>query len=102
MLVVKQFDDRNAVHAQLKKDGEPLNLSGCKVLISISGGTVYKSDCIIADEALGEVYFPLEYQTTAKSGSFRYDFTVEYPDGRHEGFPNDGYLELRVMKEIKE
>lgn len=99
MLIVKQGDTKNAIYASLMKEGNPINLEGCKVYISISNG-INKQECIIADAEKGEVYFPLEHRVTGKSGIYNYDFYVEYPDGRIEGFPNDRYLKLRIMQGV--
>ena len=99
-MIVKQGDTRNAIHATLIKNGNPINLENCKVYISI-GSLVCNAECMIVDSENGKIAFPLE-GFTEKSGIFRYEFTIVYEDGRRETIPNDSYLKLKVESAIKE
>lgn len=91
MLKIKKGDTRNAIVATLSKNGQPIDLEGCTVLISISR-KVHRSHCDVLPD--GRVMYPLEKSITDKSGNFAYEFIVVYPDGREETFPNDGYKKI--------
>ena len=100
MLTIKQGDTRNAIHATILKDEVAVNLTGSSVTIHISGIDI-QGLCSYLDAVNGEIFYPLEKSVTDVSGLYTYEFVVKYPDGREETFPNDDYLRMHIMKEVK-
>ncbi len=98
--MIKEGDTRNAIRATLTKNGEVMDLTDCNVYISVSD-KVYEDICNIEDAKNGKVFYPLSMKVSSSSGFYKYEFIVKYKDGREETFPNDKYLELRVMTEVK-
>ncbi len=98
MLTIKSNDTKNGIHAIIKSDGKPVDLTGLSVEISISNGV--RSRVQVLDAKNGEVFYPLEGSAVAKSGYYNYEFKVIYEDKRIETFPNEGYLKLRIHDDI--
>lgn len=95
---IKKGDTRNGIHAILKKNGIPYNLTDCHVKINISNGI--ESYTTVLDAENGEVYYPFEVDAVSEEGFFRYEFKVIYPDNRVESFPNCGHLKLRICESL--
>lgn len=97
-LIIKQGDTRNAIATFLMKNGEPVDLAGCTVLFymptKIIGGYVQ----IINNQ----VVYPVEESMVDEPGIFNAEFKVFYPDGRQETFPNEDYIKINIIRDLKE
>lgn len=100
MLTIKKGDTRNAIRATLKKNGEPVNLTGCTVLFYMDG-KVNGGHAQVVDAEWGKVVYPLEANAVDKSGVFRAEFKVIHPDGRQETFPDNGYIKINIIDDLK-
>lgn len=98
-LTIKRGDTRNAVITPLIKNGEPVDLTECTVLFYMKG-KVDGGHAVVLDD--GRVMYPLEENAVAKSGTFRAEFKVIYPDGRKETFPNNDYITISIKTDLKE
>lgn len=95
MLTIKQGDTHNAIQETLLKNGAPINLTNCKVFITVFG-IVENGECMLVDAEKGIVAYPV-FNITNKSGFYSYDFTIEYPDGTKEFVPNDDNNKIRIF-----
>lgn len=83
----------------LEKGGEPIDLTGCQVFISISN-RIYRDECIILDAEAGKVSY-LVSNISDKSGFYKYEYIVKYAGGTEERLPNDSYKDLTIVNEIE-
>lgn len=98
LLKIKRGDTRNGIHATLKKDGTPVDLTDLSVKIHISNGV--ESFVQILNAEQGEVFYPFEATAVEMTGFFKYEFKVIYEDERIESFPNCGQLSLRICESL--
>lgn len=101
MLIIKQGDTRNAIEGIITRKGKPVDITDCKVFITILG-EVCEDECMYGDVTKGEVLYGLSFLSLEKTGTFLYEFIVEYPDGLREPFPNNSYLELKINDKLEE
>lgn len=97
---IKQGSTRSAIVTPLKKDGEPINLTDCHVLIHIES-LVDGGYAEVVDKKSNEVRYVLEENVTSSPGTHLAEFEVIYPDGRRDIFPTEGYIEVRIAESIK-
>jgi len=95
---IKKGDTRNAIRATLKRNGQAVNLTDCHVRFLMSNGV--QGHAIVDRPLSGKCYYNIEKSISEKEGLFNFEFEVEYPDGRVETFPNDGYLRLKIVKDL--
>lgn len=100
MIKIKQDDTKNVIYSQLLRDGVPINLTDCKVYISVSG-IVYEDECTIIDAEEGTVVYPLA-RVSGSFGQYMYEYIVKYSDGTTEIVPNDKFEKIAVVKRLKE
>lgn len=97
MVTIKRGDTRNAISADLFKNGEPADLSECSVLFymerKINGGYAQIIDG-------NTVVYPLEKSVVNTSGVFRAEFKAVYPDGRVETYPNDRFITVKIIDDL--
>lgn len=98
MMTIKQGDTRNAIEAKLRRDGQVVDLTDCHVRFLMRG---IKKDIKVDDPEKGKVYVSLEKNLVESPGIYRFEFEVEYEDGRKETFPNDEYLKLKIMEGVE-
>ncbi|KHE73150.1 BppU family phage baseplate upper protein [Halobacillus sp. BBL2006] len=99
ILRFRQGDTRDAIKAVLKKDGNPVNLTGKTVLFYMSNGVEGYAEVI--DAAAGVVMYPVEESMTTEEGVFYAEFKVVHEDGRKSTYPNNGFIPIRVIKGVK-
>lgn len=99
-LMFKQSDTHNAIKATITKNGDPISLRDCRVLISVSDN-VYEDECAILDADNGIVAYPVS-KLSDVDGWYIYEFIIEYKDGTREVVPNNDFKKLRIHKRIKE
>jgi hypothetical protein len=55
----------------------------------------------IEDAEGGEVWVVWNFGETDTAGTFLAEIVVEYPDGKRETFPHDGYINIQIMENIE-
>lgn len=96
----KQGDSHNALRSTLTKNGEPIDLTECKVFISVEDLS-FEDDCIIVDAQNGVVAYPIG-RVSHQPGFFAYEYVIKYKDGTEEIVPNKTYKKIRIRERIKE
>lgn len=100
VLTFKEHDTHNAIKSTLIKKGKPMDLTQCKVYITISD-VVFEDECHIVSAADGVVAYPIG-KISHQSGFLNYEYVLKYEDGTKEIVPNNGYEKLRIYRRIKE
>ena len=104
-VTIKRGDTRHAIRAVLKNtQGTPVNLSGCSVSFHMAplGRFATVSRAVDIHDALaGEVWVVFAPGETDISGVYRAEFQVTYGDGRRETFPNDGYINIQILSDLR-
>lgn len=103
-ITLKRGDTRYAIKAILKDaDGDPVNLEGCEVkffMAPLGQLAVISREPHIENAANGEVWVVWVPGETNKSGVYRSEFKVKYPDGKIETFPNTGYISIKILNDL--
>jgi hypothetical protein len=104
-VILKRGDTRTCIKAVLKNTaGISVDLTGCKVRFKMAPlGRLAVIDRVahIQDATAGEVWQVWAPGETDTAGVYRAEFQVQYPDGRRETFPNDGYVSVRILDDIR-
>ncbi len=104
-VTIKRGDTRRAIRAVLKNtQGTPVNLSGCSVSFYMAppGRPPIISRAVDIHDALaGEVWVVFAPGETDISGVYRAEFRVTYGDGRRETFPNNGYINIQILSDLR-
>ena len=104
-VTLKRGDTRHAIRAILKdSSGSPVNLSGCSVSFHMAplGRFATVSRAVdIHDASAGEVWAVWSPGETDVTGVYRAEFQVVYGDGRKETFPNDGYISIQILSDLR-
>lgn len=99
MLTIKKGDTRHAVEATLSIGGKAQDLTDCQVSFSMSNGVT--GVAIVTDALSGKVAYPLQAENVDTAGHFRGEFKVIYPDGRTAHFPNDRYIPIHILENLR-
>lgn len=99
MIRIKKGDTRHAVEATLSFNGAPEDLTGCQVSFVMSNGVSGAAD--VVDAVNGEVLYAMQAENTAKTGMFKGEFKVVYPDSRVSYFPNDDYIKIHIASNLE-
>ena len=104
-VTIKRGDTRHAIRAVLKNtQGTPVNLSGCSVsfyMAPLGRPPTISRAVDIHDALAGEVWVVFAPGETDVSGVYRAEFQVTYGDGRKETFPNDGYISIQILSDLR-
>lgn len=105
-VTLKRGDTRHALKATLKdSSGSPVDLTGCTVTFCMAplGRSATVSRAVdIHDTAGGEVWVVFAPgETDIPGGYYRAEFRVTYGDGRRETFPNDGYINIQILSDLR-
>jgi len=104
-ITIKQGDTRNCIKATLRdKDGELVDLTDLQVLFNmkkINGSTKTNTYAHVEDAVNGEVWYVWNEGDTDVPGRYRGDFEVIYLDGKVETFPNNGYINIKIIDNLK-
>lgn len=104
-VTLKRGDTRHAIRAILKDgSGSPVDLTGCTVTFHMAplGRPPTISRAVdIHDTAGGEVWVVWSPGETDVTGVYRAEFQVVYGDGRRETFPNDGYISIQILSDLR-
>ena len=106
-ILVKQDDTKPPVRAQLlDANGDPIDLSnvpadGVTFQVETKGETtVVSGACEIVNATEGQVRYEWSSSDTADAGEFRGEFDVSYSDGSTQTVPNDGYIPVKITRQI--
>lgn len=104
MFVIKQNDTLPYLEAQLlDAEGNPINLDLCGVRFHmLDKWNVIKIDrpIEIVDIAKGEVKVVWQEGDTSESGAYLAEFEINMPDGNIITVPNDGYYDIKIVREL--
>jgi hypothetical protein len=104
-VTIKRGDTRHAIRATLKNNaGNPVDLSGCSVFFHMSPlgrPPTISRQVDVHDAEAGEVWVVFAPGETDVSGVYRAEFRVTYGDGRRETFPNDGYMNIQILSDLR-
>ena len=105
-VTLKRGDTRHAIRAVLKDaTGSPVNLTDCTVsfhMASLGRSATVSRAVDIHDTAGGEVWVVFAPgETDISGGYYRAEFQVVYGDGRRETFPNDGYISIQILSDLR-
>lgn len=102
---IKQGDTLKPIEAVLQDEIGPINLSSCTVRMIIRrvGATRVSAlvrTCTLTDAANGRVTMNWQAGDTAKSGSFRAEFEITYPDTKKMTVPNNGWVSIVILPDL--
>ena len=105
-VTLKRGDTRHAIRAILKdSSGSPVDLTDCSVsfrMAPLGRSAVVNREVDIHDTAGGEVWVVWSPgETDISGGYYRAEFRVTYGDGRKETFPNDGYISIQILSDLR-
>ena len=96
-LTIKRGDTGIGVQATLSNLRGCIDLTDSTVLFIFKGENV-PVDIVDAENGIVNVYFNRIH--TEKSGFYNAEFEVQFPDGRIETYPSDGYLKIRIYDDL--
>lgn len=99
MIRLKKGDTRHAIEATLSYNGSPEDLTNCQVYFYMSNGINGTAE--VLDATNGEVMYTMQAENTAKTGTYRGEFKVVYPDGRVSYFPNNDYIKINIANNLE-
>lgn len=103
-ITIKRRDTQTALQATLiSPSGQPANLTGASVrfiMVSSSGAVVVNRPAIILDALAGVVRHVWDAPETDVEGFYTGEFEVTGVDGRVQTYPNDGYLDIRIIADL--
>jgi baseplate upper protein BppU len=102
---IKQGDRLPVVDAFLKRaDGTAVNLAGTTVRFLMryrgTGTAAIVAAAAIVDAPTGRVQYAWAAADTATPGDYEAEFEVAFADGRQQTFPADGYIAVRIMRQV--
>ena len=104
-VTIKRGDTRTCIKAVLKDArGAPVDLTDCSVsfhMVPLSRPFTVSRAAHIQDAAAGEVWFVWAPGDTDTAGVYRAELEVVYQDGRKETYPNDGYISIQMLDDLR-
>ncbi len=106
IFTIKRGDTLPFIEATLRSEsGAPVNLTAASVLFKMkkpgSNAVLISRACTITDAANGVVRFIWQAGDTDTIGNYSAEFEATFFDGSVETFPNDGYVTVRVVGDIR-
>lgn len=106
IFTIKRGDTLPFIEATLRSEnGTPVNLAGATVLFKMkkpgSNAVLINRACTITDAANGVVRFAWQAGETDTIGNYSAEFEATFFGGSVETFPNDGYVTIRVVGDIR-
>ena len=103
--VIKQNDTSPDIKAILKDAEEnAIDLWGATVKFHLSDypgeKVIINSIATIEEAENGEVKYNWQSGDTETAGRYKAEFQVDFTNGRIETFPNQGFLEIEIFKEL--
>lgn len=104
-IILKRGDTRNCIKAILKdSEGSPINLTGCVVnfcMAPLNKNVTIARKAHVQDEVGGEVWFVWAPGDTDVDGLYQAEFKIVYQDGRKETLPNNSYIIIKILKDLR-
>lgn len=104
MITIKRGDTRTCIKAILQgPDKLPINLTGAHVFFhaAMHGCPPKISRAVdIMNAVSGEVWVVWVPGETDIDGNYRCEFEVVFSDGKRETYPNNGYIDLQIIKDL--
>lgn len=104
---IKQGDTSPKLVAQLKDgDGEPINLVDTQVIefhmmnADTDEVVIEDSSASVDDGENGVVSYDWKSGDTENEGHFKAEFEVVWNSGKIESFPNQGYIDVYIDRDI--
>lgn len=102
---IKRNDTATAIKATLQSNFASVNLTDSTVrfLMSKSSDEMFPTidnEAMIHDATQGIVWYQFSADDTEKEGRFQAEFEVTFPDGGIETFPNNGYININIIKDL--
>lgn len=101
---IKQGDTRSGIHATLLNAAKTsVDLTGASVKFNLvtANQTAHLSRAAQVIDAIGGiVLFVFNVGETSEPGTYLGEFEVTYADGGVETFPNSGYIEVTIDKDL--
>lgn len=101
MLIVSvtRGDDREGLLMQVKRNGAPLDLTGCTVKFYMPP-KVPEAFVQVLDPEQGLILLPLEASAVDDVGEFQFQIKVFWPDGRKITLPHGHRIVLAVLPDL--
>ncbi|MBP1971571.1 hypothetical protein J2Z83_003722 [Virgibacillus natechei] len=96
-ITLKRGDTGIGLRATLSNEAGNVDLTDANVLFFMGKHEIKAG---IHDAEGGVVNVTFNRNHTSKTGIFRAEFEVTYSDGRVEAYPNDDYVQIRIMKDL--
>jgi uncharacterized protein YfaS (alpha-2-macroglobulin family) len=104
MFIIKQNDTSPVIQAKLRtSQNRPVNLIGATIAFHMkheNGTLKVNNPANIVDDEEGIVKYEWQTGDTSKEGVYYAEFQVTYEDESVETFPNNGYIKIRIVKEL--
>jgi len=97
MITLKQNDTGIGILSTLSNENGPVDLLGATVLFYMGEHAISPT---AQDEINGVLLVTFNSIHTVVTGLFKAEFEVKFSDGRVETFPNDGYLQVNIIKDL--
>lgn len=103
---IKRHDREPSIRVNVKNvDGSAFNLTGYtspRFIMRSPGATLPKVDqpAVLEDAAAGVVRYDWATDDTDTTGTFEAEVEITTPGGKKQTFPTDGYLCVRVVRDL--
>lgn len=97
MIILKQNDTGIGLKATLSNQDGSIDLTDADVLFLMKDHVIVSKKI---DDEKGTVEVVFNKIHTEKVGLFSAEFKVKFKDGRVESFPNNDYLQIKIIKEL--
>jgi hypothetical protein len=100
--ITKQGDTRNALEAHLKENGVTIDLTNCTVnfILHDDDTVLINRSATITDATNGIVVMNFTESELDNIGEFEGEFKVTFSGGEVETFPNQDYLDIKILKSL--
>lgn len=100
--ITKQGDTRNALEAHLKENGVTIDLTNCTVnFVMLDGENILiNRTATVTNATEGIVVINFTESELDNIGEFKGEFKVTFSGGEVETFPNQDYLDIKILKSI--
>lgn len=104
-ITLKRGDTTPALDAQLfGSDGNPVDLTDAVrvrfIVVDAKGTKIIDSDAQVSSAPEGRVRYLWQQGDTDNVGNYRAEFEVTFADGRVGTYPNDRYLNIRILPDL--
>lgn len=101
---IKRGDTKEPIAATLSDENGAVDVTGAAVKFLMrrktTGAVKVNSAGQIVDGAAGTVRYEWSAEDTDTEGEYQAEWQVTFADARVQTFPNDSYIEVKVVKDI--